>query len=100
MKKFVQVNLNLPKTIGVDLTIKDQVVLSHVVGLAQKKGYCYASNQAIVDDLNIPYRTLCRTLDKLEDLGLIKRQTKWAGHYGKERKIYVSPSVKVAQYNK
>lgn len=100
MKKFVQVNLNLPKTIGVELTIRDQVVLSHVTGLSQKKGYCYASNQTIVNDLNIPYRTLCRTLDKLEDLGLIKRQTKWAGHYGKERKIYISPSVKVAQYNK
>jgi DNA-binding MarR family transcriptional regulator len=100
MKRFVQVNLNLPKTIGVELSLREQVVLSHITGLSQKKGYCYASNNTIVKDLNIPYRTLCRVLDKLEDLNLIKRQTKWAGHYGKERKIYVSPSVKVAQYNK
>lgn len=100
MKRFVQVNLNLPKTIGVELSLREQVVLSHITGLSHKKGYCYASNNAIVKDLNIPYRTLCRVLDKLEDLNLINRQTKWAGHYGKERKIYVSPSVKVAQYNK
>ena len=67
MKRFVQVNLNLPKTIGVELSLREQVVLSHITGLSQKKGYCYASNNAIVKDLNIPYRTLCRVLDKLED---------------------------------
>lgn len=100
MKRFVQVNLNLPKAIGVDLTLREQVVLSHLTGLSLKKGFCYASNNSIVKDLNIPYRTLCRVLDKLEDYSLIKRQTKFAGHYGKERKIFVSPSVKVAQYNK
>ena len=100
MKRFVQVNLNLPKAIGVDLTLREQVVLSHLTGLSQKKGFCYASNNAIVNDLSIPYRTLCRVLDKLEDYNLIKMQTKFAGHNGREGKIFISHSVKVAQYNK
>jgi len=100
MKRFVQVNLDLPKSLGKSLNFREQVVLSHIAGLSRKKGYCFASNQSIVDDLNIPYRTLCRVLDSLEEKELIIRQTKFAGHYGKERKIYPSPSVKVAQYNK
>jgi len=80
--------------------LKEHLVLSHVAGLSIKKGYCYISNNKMVEDLKISYRSICRVLDNLEQMGLISRQTKSIGKYGKERKIFVSPSVKVAQHNK
>jgi DNA-binding MarR family transcriptional regulator len=100
MKRYLKYNLDLDKQINKELTLKEHLVLSHVTGLSIKKGYCYVSNNSMVKDLKISYRSICRVLDNLEQMGLINRQTKSVGRYGRERKIYVSPSVKVAQHNK
>jgi DNA-binding MarR family transcriptional regulator len=95
--KYIKVDLNLPSQLGHDLSLRELNVLCYIKGLTKQKGYCYATNKSIMEELNIPHRSLCRILDRLEELGLIQRVTQFAGHYGRTRKIYVSPSVRVAQ---
>ena len=95
--KYIKVDLNLPSELGHDLSLRELNVLCYIKGLTKQRGYCYATNKSIIEELNIPHRSLCRVLDRLEELGLIKRVTQFAGHYGRTRKIYVSPSVRVAQ---
>lgn len=95
--KYIKVNLNIPNEVGHKLSLRELNVLCYIKGLTKKKGFCYATNKSIIEELNIPHRSLCRVLDRLEALGLIKRVTNFVGHYGRERKIYVSPSVREAQ---
>lgn len=81
------------------LSVTECALLSLIKGLSKKKGYCFASNKAISDTLNISGRTLYRMLNKLELRGLIERDTQSTGHYGKERKIRLSPSANMSDYN-
>ncbi len=78
-----------------NLTMPESIVLSYIEGLTRKKGYCYASNKSICSALKMNDRTLYRVLTKLEDKEYIKRVTKSVGNGGKERKIYVSPDVRL-----
>ena len=78
-----------------NLTIPETVVLSYIEGLSRKKGFCFASNKSICGALKINDRTLYRVLNKLEDKEYIKRVTKSVGNCCKERKIFVSPDVKL-----
>jgi predicted transcriptional regulator len=80
-----------------DMNIKEASVLSHIVSLSKQRGYCWASNKAICDTLNIPDRSLYRILNKLENRGLIMRDTKSVGKTGKERRIYPNATATVAE---
>ena len=90
--RYLNINLNFMNT---NLTIPETVVLSYIEGLSRKKGFCFASNKSICGALKINDRTLYRVLNKLEDKEYIKRVTKSVGNGGKERKIFVSPDVKL-----
>ena len=90
--RYLNINLNFMNT---NLTIPETVVLSYIEGLSRKKGFCFASNKSICGALKIHDRTLYRVLNKLEDKEYIKRVTKSVGNGGKERKIFVSPDVKL-----
>ena len=90
--RYLNINLNFMNT---NLTIPETVVLSYIEGLSRKKGFCFASNKSICGALKINDRTLYRVLNKLEDKEYIKRVTKSVGSGGKERKIFVSPDVKL-----
>ena len=90
--RYININLNFMNT---NLTIPETVVLSYIEGLSRKKGFCFASNKSICGALKINDRTLYRVLNKLEDKEYIKRVTKSVGNGGKERKIFVSPDVKL-----
>ena len=92
--KFVNVQLNLDDS----LSFKESSVLSYLCSL-DKKEYCYASNGHMSDHLNINERTLYRILNRLEEKELIKRVTRSSGYYGKNRKIYVTPTVKATYHN-
>lgn len=80
------------------LSVGDMSLLSYLTNLSIEKGYCYASNKHLAETLNITNRTLFRMLNRLEESGFIKRVTRSTGHYGKDRKIYVSPDAKLAVY--
>jgi DNA-binding MarR family transcriptional regulator len=89
--KFVKIKFDLTKQ---NLSLNESLVLSYLSSLT-KKEFCYASNDHLSDTLNINSRTLYRVLNKLESKNLIRRETHSTGHYGKDRKIYVNPSVKL-----
>lgn len=78
---------------GEKLSLKESTVLSYLCSLSKKK-YCFASNEHLCATLNIEDRTMYRILSSLEEKDLIKRETKSSGHYGKDRKIYVNPTVR------
>ena len=92
--KFVNVQLNLDDS----LSFKESSVLSYLCSL-DKKEYCFVSNNHMSDTLNINQRTLYRILNTLEEKELIKRVTRSSGFYGKNRKIYVTPTVKATYHN-
>ena len=87
--KFININVAY---MNKSLSVTESALLSLIKGLSKKRGYCFASNKAICDTLNLSDRTLYRLLDKLETRGLIMRETKSIG-IGKERKIRLSPSA-------
>lgn len=94
--KFVKMKSNFTDA---NLDVRESLVLSYLASLT-KKDYVFVSNTHLSDTLNINDRTLYRVLNKLEDKNLIKRVTKSTGRYGKDRKIYVNPTVKTAYHNK
>tara|TARA_R100000951_G_scaffold110205_1_gene108016 strand:- start:2036 stop:2344 length:309 start_codon:yes stop_codon:yes gene_type:complete len=94
--RFININVAF---MNKSLSVTESALLSLIKGLSKKKGYCFASNKAISDTLNISDRNLYRLLNKLEAQGFIERDTKSTGHYGKERKIRLSPSANMADYS-
>jgi len=89
---YININLSFMNT---NMTIQEATVLSYIESLSTKKGYCYASNESISRTLSLTQRTLYRILKKLEEKKYINRVTKSLGNNGKERKIYISPDVKL-----
>lgn len=87
--KFVNIKFNITNH---NLELKEYAVLSYLSALSSKR-YVFASNAHIAETLNLNQRTLYRILNKLESKNLIKRETKSTGRYGKDRKIYVHPTV-------
>ena len=77
-----------------NLSIQEATVLSYVESLAKQKGYCFASNE-FSRNLGLNERTLYRIFNKLEGRKYITRITKSIGNNGKQRKIYISPDVKL-----
>lgn len=82
---------------GKSLSVTESALLSLIKSLSKKRGYCFASNKAICDTLNISDRTLYRMLEKLEQRGFIMRETRSIG-IGKERKIILSSSANMIDY--
>ena len=88
---FIKVKLDFVED---DLSFTELAVLSYLASLS-KKDYVFATNKHLSDTLKINNRTLYRVLSSLEEKDLIRRVTKSiGGNNGKERKIYVHPSVK------
>ena len=92
MKNYININLSFMNT---NLSIQEAVVLSYIQSLSVKKDYCYASNESICNKLKINDRTLYRILKKLENKKYIKRETNSIGNYGKQRRIYITPSARL-----
>lgn len=82
-----------------NLDLKESIVLSYLASMT-KKEYCFASNEKISEACNINDRTVYRVLNSLEEKDLIQRVTKSTGFYGKDRRIYVNPTVKSAYHSK
>lgn len=93
--KFINVKQDFVST---DLSVKESLVLSYLASLT-KKEYCYASTDHLEEACGIKRRTIFSILNSLEEKKLIMRVTKSTGHYGKDRRIYVSPRVKIAYHS-
>jgi len=87
---FIKVKLDFVED---DLSFTELAVLSYLASMS-KKDYVFATNKHLSETLKINNRTLYRVLSSLEKKDLIRRVTKSLGKIGKERRIYVHPSVK------
>ena len=96
--KFVNINLSY---MNISLTIQEAALLSLIVSLSRKKGYCFASNENLSKTLGLNERTTYRILKRLEEGEYINRVTRSIGNFGKERRIYVNnDSISISRYDK
>lgn len=77
----------LPKNILRDknLSIVAKLVYGIVVGLTHQKGYCYASNSYMANELNVTNRTIMRAINELVEASLIEKDI--SKEYGNYRRI-------------
>ena len=68
--KFININVAF---MAKSLSVTESALLSLIKSLSKKRGYCFASNKAICDTLNVSDRTLYRMLEKQ---GIDKEKTK------------------------
>jgi len=93
--KFIKVKYGF---IDEELSSSEWSLLSYLSSLTGKAEVINASNAHLAESLGISERTVCRGLNKIEDLELIVRETKNNGHYGMSRRITIAQPVKTAYY--
>lgn len=93
--KFVKVKFDF---VDEQLSSSEWSLLSYLTSLNGSADFVDASNIHIAESLGMSERTVCRGLNKIEDLSLIQRYTKNNGHYGMSRRITVAQDVKKAYY--
>ena len=93
--KFIKVKYGF---IDEELSSSEWSLLSYLSSLACKAEVINASNAHLAESLGMSQRTVCRGLNKIEDLELIVRDTKNNGHYGMSRKITIAQPVMRAYY--
>ena len=93
--KFIKVKYGF---IDEELSSSEWSLLSYLSSLAWKNEVINASNAHLAESLGMSQRTVCRGLNKIEDLELIVRDTKNNGHYGMSRRITIAQPVKTAYY--
>ena len=83
MKNFIMIpsdfinNSNLTKT--------DCFLFDHIYSLSRKEGYCYSTNQKLIEQSFIKTRTLNYSLKRLEENGYIKIvKVKYKGSFKEE----------------
>jgi len=80
------------------LSVNEVALLSMIKSLSKNKGYCYASNKAFSDTLNVSVRTINRMFNKLEQSGYLMRDTRSVGQMGKQRKVKLTESALLVDY--
>jgi DNA-binding MarR family transcriptional regulator len=93
--KFVKVKYGF---VDEELSSSEWSLLSYLTSLTSVAESINSSNVHLAESLGMSERTVCRGLNKIEDLGLIVRNTKNNGHYGMSRRISIAQSVKKAYY--
>ena len=93
---FLAVDKNL---LGKGLQPIDILILAQIQEFERNNG-CYVTNQQFADWFGVSTKTIERTLDKLEELKYIDRDTKTIGDNGqksKQRKLSTKATVKMTQ---
>lgn len=93
--KFVKVKYDFIKA---NLTASEWGLLSYLTSLIGGDKCTKASNIHLAESLGMSERTICRSLNSIEECGLITRDTKNNGHYGMSRSITITPYVKTAYF--
>lgn len=80
-----------------DLNLQAKVIYGLIIGLSNKRGYCYATNEWMGKLLGLSSRAVSRYVSQLKDLGLVNIEIKKYSNedidgnkrnYGTERKIF------------
>ena len=73
------------------LSKTEKLLYGLISSLANKEGYCYASNEYLANEINIKdYTTISKLLKNIEKKGYIKIALERKGAIVKSRKIYIS----------
>lgn len=87
-----------PQKLVLDKNISeiDLNVLTKIVELSQKKGYCYATDKKLSEYIGRGIRSVSNSIKKLYDLGYIDKTTQFKDGdiSSKKRKIYASKIIK------
>lgn len=83
----------------VNLTDKQKLIFAEIYQLAQKNGYCFASNMYLSKKMNVDRTTIIRAITKLKELGYIDTILNYEEHsYNvKSRKIIIKGSGTMQQ---
>ncbi len=100
-----QENLSLSYTIGIPAILVDDKNLSdrqfrlmiHLIGLARKEGYCYASDKYLAEKMGISLSQIKREIRELEKNEYITRNTDRSKMIP-SRSIYVTPAFSKKPY--
>lgn len=83
----------MPAEIRLDkrLSAFEKILYSDIMALANKKGFCYATNQYFANAYQMSISTISHAISKLVDLGFIKRIYEYKDKTKKieRRKLYV-----------
>lgn len=79
-----------------NLSISEKMIYALISGLANKHGYCFASNEWLEKTLKIQEKQIQRYLKNLEDIGYITRKihSDEKNPFKKQRHIYINTSFK------
>ncbi len=81
----------IPPTVMADseLNNSQKMLMGRIMGLVKKKGYCYASNGWLGNQLDLSPKTVSNYIEKLREEGFVKREIiKNDNDQVKERRIY------------
>ena len=57
-----------------DLTLVEKVLYGKIIGLTEKKGYCYSTNEWLAHQIGLSYSGVSNSISKFVRLELIKRE--------------------------
>lgn len=82
--------LQIPKSVAFNSNLSPmaRLVYGHILSLSYDKGYCWASNEYIADQIGIKTRQLQNIIKELDQVELIKIQIDWKQKNQSRRKIY------------
>lgn len=71
-----------------DLTLQQKVVYGRVLALCHKRGYCWASNDTLAEDLGVSARTVRRHVEKLCEKNHLDREVVGRAGGGSESRLF------------
>jgi DNA-binding Lrp family transcriptional regulator len=82
----------IPANVKCDKKLPDKAKLlfGDISGLANDKGYCFATNAFFADIFGVSKDTISRLIARLEKSGYIKSELVYSGKEIKERRLYIN----------
>lgn len=88
--------MNIPATVwSANISTTAMLCYGHITVLANKEGYCYASNNYFKEVLKVSTSSVVRYLNQLIELGVIKRKLIFESDKKtvKERRLYINAAT-------
>jgi len=83
--------ITAPVLYSKELSDKSKILFGVISNLTKQKGYCYAHNSTLAEELGWSERTIQYSIKELEDCGFISREIEFIDKQVSGRKIYVLP---------
>lgn len=85
----------IPSTVRYDkdLSASEKLLYGEITALANKQGYCFATNSYFAELYKTTERTITRWISKLENKNYIKREMLYGNN--KERRLYIVNNLSI-----